>query len=84
MSKNAVSDRIKDGPREVPVSWVRKAGDGRVFYTNFGHRPETFQNAVVLQHMLDGIQYAIGDLAIDDAPTAKSSQVDAALAPEKK
>ncbi len=84
MSKNAVSDRIKDGPREVPVSWVRKAGDGRVFYTNFGHRPETFQNPVVLQHMLDGIQYAIGDLAIDDAPTAKSSQVDAALAPEKK
>ncbi len=84
MSKNTVSDRIKDGPREVPVSWVRKAGDGRVFYTNFGHRPETFQNPVILQHMLDGIQYAIGDLAIDDAPTSKSSQGDAALAPEKK
>ncbi|MAI69432.1 MAG: glycosyl hydrolase [Rhodopirellula sp.] len=84
MSKNTVSDRIKDGPREVPVSWVRKAGEGRVFYTNFGHRPETFQNPVILQHMIDGIQYAIGDLAIDDAPTGKSSQGDVALAPEKK
>jgi len=84
MSKNAVSDRIKDGPREVPVSWVRKAGDGRVFYTNFGHRAETFQNPVILQHMLDGIQYAIGDLEIDDAPTAKAAKATPALAPEKK
>jgi len=84
MSKNAVSDRIKDGPREVPVSWVRKAGEGRVFYTNFGHRAETFQNPVMLQHMLDGIQYAIGDLEIDDEPTAKISAGDVALAPEKK
>lgn len=55
-----------------------------MFYTNFGHRPETFQNPVILQHMIDGIQYAIGDLAIDDAPTGKSSQGDVALAPEKK
>ncbi|MDE0864929.1 MAG: ThuA domain-containing protein [Rubripirellula sp.] len=83
MSKNEVSDRIKDGPREVPVSWVRKAGDGRVFYTNFGHRAETFQNPVILKHMLDGIQYAIGDLEIDDAPTAKAPTTPV-LAPEKK
>ena len=83
MSKDAVSGRIKDGPREVPVSWVRKAGDGRVFYTNFGHRAETFQNPVILQHMLDGIQYAIGDLEIDDEPTATSSGGEVALAPQR-
>ena len=83
MSKKQVSERINDGPREVPVSWVRRAGQGRVFYTNFGHREDTFWNPVVLKHMCDGIQYALGDLQVDDAPTAKAGDKEAALAPVK-
>ncbi|MCA9217997.1 MAG: ThuA domain-containing protein [Planctomycetales bacterium] len=83
MSKKEVSERINDGPREVPVSWIRKAGDGRVFYTNFGHRSETFHNAAILKHMLDGIQYALGDLEADATPTSKITDAHAALAPEK-
>ncbi|MCG8651235.1 MAG: ThuA domain-containing protein [Pirellulales bacterium] len=83
MSKEEVSGRIDDGPREVPVSWVRQAGQGRVFYTNFGHREDTFWNPVILQHMCDGIQYALGDLKVDDLPTAKSEVKTAALAPAK-
>lgn len=83
MSKSAVSDRIKDAPREVPVSWVRTAGDGRVFYTNFGHNAGTFMNPAMLLHMLDGIQYAMGDLEVDDVPTSKLAATDPALAPEK-
>ncbi len=82
MSKEEVSSKINDGPREVPVSWVRKAGKGRVFYTNFGHREDTFWNPVVLQHMCDGIQYALGDLEADDVPTAQTDKKNAALAPE--
>lgn len=82
MSKEAVSGRIEDGPREVPVSWIRQAGDGRVFYTNFGHREETFRNPVILRHMLDGIQYALGDLEADPQPTAKAPAKKPALAPE--
>ncbi|WP_182870238.1 ThuA domain-containing protein [Rhodopirellula sp. JC639] len=81
MSKEAVSSRINDGPREVPVSWVRKAGDGRVFYTNFGHREDTFANPVIVQHMLDGIQYALGDLPADATPSDELNNVQPALAP---
>ncbi len=81
MSQSKVSERIKDGPREVPVSWVRKAGDGRVFYTNFGHREDTYKNPVILRHILDGIQYALGDLEADDVPTGKIGNIDPALAP---
>lgn len=81
MTKSAVSSRIDDGPREVPVSWIRKAGQGRVFYTNFGHREETFWNPIILRHMLDGIQYAMGDLRADAEPTAASSPKEPALAP---
>lgn len=83
MSKDQVSGRINDGPREVPVSWIRKVGEGRVFYTNFGHREETFRNPAILKHMLDGIQYALGDLEADATPTAKIGTKKPALAPAK-
>ncbi len=83
MNQNEVSKQIKDGPREVPVSWIREAGEGRVFYTNFGHREETFRNPVMLRHMLDGIQYAAGDLSADATPTATAGDKKPALAPEK-
>jgi len=56
---------------DVPVSWCRTLGKGRLFYTNLGHNHTTFQNRMILQHMLDGIQYALGDLKADAVPTAK-------------
>lgn len=82
MNQQAVSSRIDDGPREVPVSWIRRAGDGRVFYTNFGHREETYQNPAILKHMLDGIQFALGDLPADAVPTAQAPPKEPALAPD--
>ncbi len=81
MSKKEVSGLINDGPREVPVSWLRTMGDGRVFYTNFGHREDTFQNPMVMKHLLDGIQYALGDLAADATPTAQIDAPEPVLAP---
>lgn len=84
MNQDEVLKQINDGPREVPVSWLRKAGEGRVFYTNFGHREDTFMNPVILTHLLDGIQYALGDLEADATPTAEISETSPALAPAKK
>ena len=83
MNRPEVSKLINDGPREVPVSWLRKAGEGRVFYTNFGHREDTFSKTTILKHMLDGIQYALGDLEADATPTASSGDKQPALAPAK-
>lgn len=82
MNQDAVLKQINDGPREVPVSWLRTAGDGRVFYTNFGHREDTYTNPVILRHMLDGIQYALGDLEADATPTDQlKTKPEPALAP---
>lgn len=80
MSQSAVIDRIKDGPREVPVSWVRSIGDGRLFYTNFGHREDTFRNPLIMKHLLDGIQFALGDLEADSTPTDQADLGEPALA----
>jgi hypothetical protein len=56
---------------DFAVSWVRNYGKGRVFYCSLGHRNEIFWNPAVLQHYLDGIQFALGDLPADAAPSAK-------------
>jgi len=83
MKQEEVSKLINDGPREVPVSWLRKAGDGRVFYTNFGHREDTFTKPMILKHMLDGIQYSLGDLDADATPTDAAPKQEPALSPAK-
>ncbi len=96
MTKKDVSDKLSDpkfdnhnkafkpGKREVPVTWLREYGKGRLFYTNLGHNKQTYWVANVMQHYLDGLQYAFGDLEADATPTAKAKKVKAALAPEKK
>ena len=54
--------------RDFAVSWVKRYGEGRVFYGMFGHRAEPFMNPAVLRFYLDGIQYALGDLPVEDSP----------------
>jgi type 1 glutamine amidotransferase/HEAT repeat protein len=84
---NMQKNGIKRSDGDFAVSWIRGYGEGRVFYCSLGHRNEIFWNPVVLQHYLAGIQYAIGDLAADDTPSAEigtprepSSDLDEAMA----
>ena len=58
--------RITD--RDIPVSWLGKYNGGRVFYCSFGHNIPIFSNKMIVQHYLDGIQYALGDLLANDKP----------------
>lgn len=57
---------------DYAVSWIRPYGKGRVFYTSFAHDQRAFLDKPVLSHILDGIQYAIGDLKADDTPAGLS------------
>ena len=62
---------VRAGDKDFPVSWIRAYEKGRVFYSALGHGAEVYANAVVLRHFLAGMQYALGDLAADDTPSAK-------------
>ncbi|MEO8076475.1 MAG: ThuA domain-containing protein [Acidobacteriota bacterium] len=55
---------------DFPMSWIRQYGKGRVFYLGLGHGGSVYSNPALLQHVLAGIQYALGDLQADDAPDA--------------
>ncbi len=67
---------------DVPVSWCRQVGEGRLFFTNLGHNDLTFADRRALEHILDGIQFALKDIDADVKPSAEV-QVDVVPAPDQ-
>ena len=62
-------------PWQVPVSWVRDYGKGRVYYTNFGHNEATWNDPVFQEHAAEGIAWALGRF---DAPAEPNPEAQAA------
>jgi type 1 glutamine amidotransferase len=59
---------FKPTDTDTGISWVKKWGNGRIFYCSLGHNDHIFWNPAVLQHYLDGIQFALGDYKVDTKP----------------
>ncbi len=57
--------------RDYAVSWVRQHGRGRVFYCSLGVDWRSYLDAVFLQYLLAGVQFAIGDLPGETTPSAE-------------
>jgi type 1 glutamine amidotransferase len=58
----------KSTDADTGTAWVKTWGEGRVFYCSLGHNDEILWNPVILQHYLDGIQFAFGDYKVDTKP----------------
>jgi len=43
-----------------PMAWYHEYDGGRSFYTELGHTQESYTDSLYLDHLLGGIQYAIG------------------------
>jgi uncharacterized protein len=43
-----------------------------VFYEAHGHSERVYAITPMLEHLLAGVQYALGDLKADDSPSVKS------------
>lgn len=67
--------KIRRKDLDFPISWIRPYGKGRVFYSSLGHNSHIFWDSRILQHYLDGIQYALGDLEADAAPSAERDRI---------
>jgi len=52
------------------VAWIKRHGQGRVFYCSPSHNAQSFERPELLRFILNGIQYAAGDLDCDDTPPA--------------
>jgi uncharacterized protein len=44
---------------DYAISWCRDYGQGRVFYTSLGHRPEVWMDTRFRQHLLGGLSWAV-------------------------
>jgi type 1 glutamine amidotransferase len=73
--KMSDADKAKEEyPRadhDYGLSWIRREGKGRVFYEAHGHSETIYALKPMLEHVLAGVQYALGDLKADDSPSAK-------------
>jgi type 1 glutamine amidotransferase len=65
-TKNA--EGVRPGDEDTGISWVKTYGKGRLFYCSLGHNNNIYWNPAVLQHYLDGIQFALGDLVCRTKP----------------
>ncbi len=73
--KMSFMDKLKESnPRpdhDFGLSWIKKDGQGRVFYMALGHAERIYAMKPMLEHLLAGMQYALGDLKADDSPSQK-------------
>jgi type 1 glutamine amidotransferase len=56
---------------DYALSWIKRDGKGRVFYMAHGHNEKVYAITPLLEHLLYGMQYVLGDLPADDSPSAK-------------
>lgn len=50
------------------VAWIKKYGEGRVFYSSPSHNAQSLNKPELLQFLMDGLQYTTGDFNVDDSP----------------
>lgn len=43
-----------------PITWYQEFDGGRQWYTSLGHRPEHYEDARFMRHILGGIQWVVG------------------------
>jgi type 1 glutamine amidotransferase len=58
----------RSADREFPIAWAKKYGKGRVFFSSFGHRDETWDDPRVQKMYLEAIKWALGQGEADLTP----------------
>ncbi len=66
--RNREVNGVRSSDKDIPISWVRTYGRGRLFYCSLGHNSDVYMNGPVLRHYLAGIQFALGDLQAETTP----------------
>lgn len=65
----------KHGNEDHPIAWYHEFDGGRAFYTGGGHTDESYVEPLFVQHLLEGINYAIGTNKQLDYSKAKTFRV---------
>lgn len=74
---------LKQTSTLCPLIWIRRYGKGRVFYSEFDHVITGFTIPAINHNILDGLQYVLGDLTVDDLPRISSNVAESFTQPVK-
>lgn len=69
-AKEPAATRRTDG--DYGLCWIRREGQGRLFYEAHGHSERIYAIRPWLEHVLAGVQYALGDLEADATPRPRA------------
>ncbi len=62
------SKGVKRADRDFAVAWIKKYGQGRVFYSTFGHREDAWQRPDVQSMYSEATKWALGLTEADATP----------------
>jgi type 1 glutamine amidotransferase len=65
MKRPRPNDKIKY------ISWIKRHGRGRVFYSSPSHNAQSYENPELLQFLYNGLLYAAGFVDCDDSAIKK-------------
>ena len=73
MEREGIKDPKKKGFHDQVryVAWVKPHKKGRVFFSSPSHNAQSFERKELLGFLLNGMQYALGDLECDDTSRPK-------------
>jgi type 1 glutamine amidotransferase len=63
--------RVHRTDNDFAVGWVKNYGKGRVYYSNLGHREETYDRPDVQKMFIEGIKWSLGLTQADATPRPK-------------
>lgn len=66
---------------DFALAWIRSYGKGRVFYSAFGHFPESFRQERVRTLLLQGLLYLTGQIDVDATPRSGPSASPPSITP---
>lgn len=60
--------------QDYGVAWVKGFGKGRTYFTPLGHTTIMYTDKRWTAHLLAAIQYLLGDISVDETPSAKAKR----------
>ena len=60
--------------QDYGVAWVKGYGKGRTYFTPLGHTTIMYTDKRWTGHLLAAIQYLLGDISVDETPSAKAKR----------
>ena len=74
-SKSPTNSEVPtDQGYHVPVSWIKKVGEGKLYYNNLGHNETSWVNPAYLDSITQAVHWLRGDIEIDATPNPDVSK----------